>query len=182
MLGATAGADGADRGDAGAAEPDGTKLLDAVPALFAAAERHGLRIAVVGGAGSLRVAGGGPRLIDTPEFPDEFKPEAGAHAEVLAALQEASAGVDWFYVSPAANFGAHAQGGRTGAYRLGRDVLVTDARTATPRPAARTTRSRSSTSWSGPRTGGSASRSAAEQPEAGDATHRRPVPKYLKNQ
>ncbi|TDD47680.1 NAD(P)-dependent oxidoreductase [Saccharopolyspora elongata] len=107
--------------------PDGTKLLDAVPTLFAAAERHGLRIGVVGGAGSLRVSEDGPRVIDTPGFPDEFKPEAGAHAEVLAAFQQAPAGVDWFYLSPAGTFGAYAPGERTGSYRLGGDVLVTDA-------------------------------------------------------
>ncbi|MEV5542931.1 NAD(P)H-binding protein [Saccharopolyspora shandongensis] len=107
--------------------PDGTKLLDAVPTLFAAAERHGLRIGVVGGAGSLHVSEDGPRVIDTPGFPDEFKPEAGAHAEVLAAFQQAPAGVDWFYLSPAGTFGAYAPGERTGSYRLGGDVLVTDA-------------------------------------------------------
>ncbi|MEU5852419.1 NAD(P)-dependent oxidoreductase [Saccharopolyspora shandongensis] len=107
--------------------PDGTKLLDAVPTLFAAAERHGLRVGVVGGAGSLHVSEDGPRVIDTPGFPDEFKPEAGAHAEVLAAFQQAPAGVDWFYLSPAGTFGAYAPGERTGSYRLGGDVLVTDA-------------------------------------------------------
>ncbi|MEV0053334.1 NAD(P)H-binding protein [Saccharopolyspora shandongensis] len=107
--------------------PDDTKLLDAVPTLFAAAERHGLRIGVVGGAGSLHVSEDGPRVIDTPGFPDVFKPEAGAHAEVLAAFQRAPAGVDWFYLSPAGTFGAYAPGERTGSYRLGGDVLVTDA-------------------------------------------------------
>ncbi|MGI8309997.1 NAD(P)-dependent oxidoreductase [Saccharopolyspora hattusasensis] len=127
VLDATAGADALIVAIPGRPMPDGTTLFDAVPTLFAAAARRGLRIGVVGGAGSLRAVDGGPRLIDTPEFPDEFKPEAGAHTEVLAALQEAPAGVDWFYVSPAANFGAHAPGERTGSYRLGGDVLVTDA-------------------------------------------------------
>ncbi|PKW14216.1 NAD(P)-dependent oxidoreductase [Saccharopolyspora spinosa] len=127
VLDATAGAGALIVAIPGRPMPDGTKLFDAVPTLFATANRRGLRIGVVGGASSLRVADGGPRLIDTSEFPDEFKPEAGAHAEVLAALQEAPAGVDWFYVSPPANFGAHAPGERTGSYRLGGDVLVTNA-------------------------------------------------------
>ncbi|MEV0701113.1 NAD(P)H-binding protein [Saccharopolyspora sp. NPDC050389] len=127
VLDVAAGADALLVAIPGRPMPDGTKLLDAVPTLFAAAERHGLRIGVVGGAGSLRVAEGGPRVIDTPEFPDEFKPEAGAHAEVLAALQQAPAEVDWFYLSPAGTFGAYAPGERTGSYRLGGDVLVTDA-------------------------------------------------------
>jgi putative NADH-flavin reductase len=35
--------------------------------------------------------------------------------------------VDWFYVSPPFGFGAHNPGTKTGTYRLGTDVLVTDA-------------------------------------------------------
>ncbi|MER6993006.1 NAD(P)H-binding protein [Saccharopolyspora hirsuta] len=127
VLDVTAGADAVVVAIPGRTMPDGTKLLDALPTLFAAAERHGVRIGVVGGAGSLRVSEDGPRVIDTPEFPAEFKPEASAHAEVLAALREAPEGVDWFYLSPAGTFGAYAPGERTGTYRLGGEVLVTDA-------------------------------------------------------
>jgi hypothetical protein len=126
VLETTAGADALLVAIPGRPMPDGTKLLDAVPIVFAAAKQHGLRIGVVGGAGSLQVAAGGPRVIDTPGFPAEYKPEAGAHAEVLAAFRQAPAEVDWFYLSPAANFGAHAPGERTGSYRIGGDVLVTD--------------------------------------------------------
>ncbi|GAA1988878.1 NAD(P)-dependent oxidoreductase [Amycolatopsis minnesotensis] len=106
---------------------DGKRLLDAVPALASAAKDNGARIGVVGGAGSLLVGEGGPRVIDGPEFPDEFKPEAGNHAEVLEALRAQPADVDWFYVSPAAEFGAWNEGERTGRFRLGGDVLLTDA-------------------------------------------------------
>ena len=35
--------------------------------------------------------------------------------------------VDWFDLSPAASFGADAAGGATGRYRVGGDVLLTDA-------------------------------------------------------
>ncbi|MGW0892376.1 NAD(P)-dependent oxidoreductase [Saccharopolyspora sp. NPDC002578] len=105
----------------------GKKLLDAVPALFDAARKNGFRLGVVGGAGSLRVAEGGPRVIDTPEFPEEFKLEASSHAEVLDALREAPQEVDWFYVSPPAVFGSYVPGERTGGYRVGGDVLLSDA-------------------------------------------------------
>jgi putative NADH-flavin reductase len=105
---------------------DGSRLLDALPTLFEVASATGARLGIVGGAGSLRVSADGPRLIDTPEFPDAFKSEAGAHAEVLEALRAAPVGVDWFYVSPAATFGAHAPGQRLGKYRIGDDVLVAD--------------------------------------------------------
>ncbi|WP_410648471.1 NAD(P)-dependent oxidoreductase [Amycolatopsis sp. cmx-4-54] len=101
-------------------------LLDAVPSIARVARDNGARIGVVGGAGSLHVAKGGPRLIDTPEFPDEYKGEAGAHVEVLEAFRKLPEDVDWFYVSPAAEFGAWAEGERTGEFRLGGDVLLTD--------------------------------------------------------
>ena len=102
-------------------------LLPLVPSLLAAAADGGARIGVVGGAGSLHVAEGGPRLIDTPEFPDAYKAEAAAHAQVLDALRSSGTDVDWYYVSPAAEFGAWAPGERTGAFRLGGDTLLADA-------------------------------------------------------
>jgi uncharacterized protein len=102
-------------------------LVTLVPGLLSRAAEHGTRLGVVGGAGSLLVAPGGPRLIDTPEFPDAFKREASSHADVLEALRAADTQADWFYVSPAATFGSFAPGERTGHYRVGDDVLVTDA-------------------------------------------------------
>ncbi|MEU2509209.1 NAD(P)H-binding protein [Streptomyces sp. NPDC007863] len=96
------------------------------PSLLTAAAAGGARIGVVGGAGSLHVAEGGPRLIDTPGFPDAYKPEASSHAQVLEALRATEADADWFYLSPAAEFGAWVPGERTGTFRLGGDVLVAD--------------------------------------------------------
>ena len=109
-------------GDSG----DGVKLLDAFPALTRAAAAHGTRLGVVGGAASLLVAEGGPRLIDTPEFPDQFKGEAGSAAEALEGLRADATGADWFFVSPAAGFGSYNPGEPTGKYRVGGDVLLTD--------------------------------------------------------
>jgi putative NADH-flavin reductase len=105
---------------------EGKKLIDAVPGLVRIARENGVRLSFVGGAASLLVADGGPRLFDTPEFPDEYKEEAGNHAEVLYLLREQSDDLDWFYVSPAAEFGSWAPGERTGEFRLGGDILVTD--------------------------------------------------------
>jgi putative NADH-flavin reductase len=102
-------------------------LIDFIPRLLALAAEHNTRLGVVGGAGSLMTVPGGPLLIDVPQFPDEFKLEAGSHVRVLEALRAADTDADWFYVSPAALFGAHLPGERTGAYRTGEDVLVTDA-------------------------------------------------------
>lgn len=109
-----------------AREIDGLKLRDSVPGVAAVAAHHRTRLAFVGGAASLKVSDDGPRLLDTPDFPEDFKPEATNHVAVLEALQEDKSGVDWFYLSPAAEFGAAAGVEPIGSYRLGADVLVTD--------------------------------------------------------
>jgi len=110
-----------------AGQQDGVRLADAVTMLAKAAAEHGTRLGFVGGAGSLHVTEGGPRVVDLPTFPDEHKGEALGQADVLAALRETAADVDWFYLSPAASFGAYAPGEATGHYRLGGDVLLADA-------------------------------------------------------
>ena len=99
-------------------------LLSVVPALLAGAAATGTRLGGVGGAGSLRVAEDGPRLVDTPEFPDAYKPEALAHAQVLEAFRADTTGADWFYVSPAPEFGAWAPGETTGSYRSTDEVVL----------------------------------------------------------
>jgi len=81
---------------------------------------------LIGGAGSLLVAEGGPKLVDTPDFPKEFAEEPRVLDAVLQDLRGAEEGLDWFFVSPAAGFGSFAPGERTGAYRIGGDVLLTD--------------------------------------------------------
>ena len=80
------------------------------------------RLLVVGGAGSLYV---NPehtvQVIETPDFPDEFKPLAGAQVKQLAELRERD-DVNWTYVSPAGDF--QADGERTGKYILGGEELT----------------------------------------------------------
>ncbi|WP_424467242.1 NAD(P)-dependent oxidoreductase [Pseudoclavibacter helvolus] len=98
-------------------------VLESAAALAAT---KGVRFGVVGGAGSLLVAEGGPRLADTDGFPDPVKPEAAEMAGVLDDLRASTPELDWFYVSPAAAFGAWAPGEATGQYRIGGDVLLTD--------------------------------------------------------
>ena len=102
---------------------DGPDLDFVVPELLEAV--GGARLGVVGGAASLLVTEGGSLVLDT--LPEEYKPEAEAHARILDALRRASTTVDWFYLSPALSFGSWNPGERTGKFRLGTDVLVTDA-------------------------------------------------------
>lgn len=91
-----------------------------------AALPENVRVGVIGGAGGSLVAEGGTRLYDQPEFNDEYKPESLEAIGILEDLQAAPAVRDWFYVHPAGGFGVWAPGERTGSYRDGGDVLVTD--------------------------------------------------------
>src|SRR5579884_2581410 len=75
---------------------------------------------LAGGAGSLEVAPG-VKLIDTPQFPAQYKAEAQAGADFLGLLREEKA-LDWTFLSPSAVI---APGERTGKFRLGGDQLLT---------------------------------------------------------
>jgi uncharacterized protein len=107
-----------------ATQPEG--LLEALPTLLGAARDGGARLSFVGGAGSTLVAEGGPQLVETPDFPEEYKGVALQHGAVLEALRAEAQDADWFYVSPAAVFGAWAEGEATGSYRTSDDVLLAD--------------------------------------------------------
>lgn len=80
------------------------------------------RLLVVGGAGSLYV---NPelsvRLVDTPEFPEEFKPLATNMAKALDELKKCD-NVNWTYLSPAIEFVA--DGARTGHYTAGGEQFM----------------------------------------------------------
>jgi putative NADH-flavin reductase len=77
------------------------------------------RYLVVGGAGTLEVEPG-LKWIDTPDFPEGYKPEASAGGRFLGLLREETE-LDWTFVSPSALFFA---GERTGRFRLGLDRML----------------------------------------------------------
>ncbi|MFN7128634.1 MAG: NAD(P)-dependent oxidoreductase [Brevundimonas sp.] len=79
------------------------------------------RLLVTGGAGSLEVAPG-VRLIDTPDFPEEFKPYALPGVAFLDDLRSETQ-IDWTFFSPAAFI---EEGPRLGVFRTGGDQLITD--------------------------------------------------------
>lgn len=99
-------------------------LAAQVPTLVEAAIANHARLSFVGGAASSLTGEGGPRLLDTPDFREEWKPEATGHALVLDALRAAPAELAWFYVSPAELYGVEFPGEATGSYRIGGDLLV----------------------------------------------------------
>jgi putative NADH-flavin reductase len=81
------------------------------------------RVLYVGGASSLEVAPG-KALADQPDFPEMYKAEAREGREALAIWRGEARGLDWTYLSPAAEIGP---GERTGKYRTAGDQLLVDA-------------------------------------------------------
>jgi len=113
----------------GALSPRGElegRLVDVMRRLASAAQSAGARLGVVGGAGSLLVNPQGPTLADTADFPEAAKAEAAEMAAVLVALRAWDESLDWFFLSPAGEFGAWVPGEHTGNFRLGGDLLLTD--------------------------------------------------------
>lgn len=81
------------------------------------------RLLVVGGAGSLEVAPN-LQLVDTLQFPAEWKAGATAARDYLTSLREEK-DLDWTFLSPAIML---EPGERTANFRLGGDQLLTDAK------------------------------------------------------
>jgi putative NADH-flavin reductase len=81
------------------------------------------RFLLVGGAGSLEVAPG-VQLIDTPQFPAQWKATAEGARQALRILREEASDLDWTMLSPSAML---EPGARTGSFRLGDDRLLVDA-------------------------------------------------------
>ena len=84
------------------------------------------RLLVVGGAGSLYVNPEHTACVsDGPDFPEIFKPLAGAMAKALGELREHK-DVKWTYISPAGDF--QADGERSGEYILAGEELTLNER------------------------------------------------------
>jgi putative NADH-flavin reductase len=105
------------------ADPDiRQKQVEGIKSLLAAMKQAGItRLFVVGGAGSLEVKPG-LRVIDTPDFPEQWKGTARATADVLD-LVRGERDIQWTFLSPAAML---QPGTRTGTFRLGTDQLLVD--------------------------------------------------------
>jgi uncharacterized protein len=109
---------GPGKGDAGLMVKAAHALIDALTRV------EPIRLIVVSGAGSLEVKPG-VQLVDTPDFPAEWKAIALAHREALEVYRKAGmAEFDWTAASPAALI---APGTRTGKYRTETDQLLVDA-------------------------------------------------------
>jgi putative NADH-flavin reductase len=97
--------------------------LKGVESIVAAVKQAGVpRLLMVGGAGSLEVAPG-VQLVDTPQFPAQWKATAEGARQALALLRR-EAELDWTMLSPSAHL---EPGERIGQFRLGADALLVDA-------------------------------------------------------
>ncbi|MEO8619610.1 MAG: NAD(P)H-binding protein [bacterium] len=98
-----------------------SSLSAAAHALIDGARDAGVkRVIIVGGTGSLETAPG-QQIVDQPDFPEAYKPEALAQRDALAVYRSDADGLDWTYISPAAE--VH-PGERTGKYRQGGERLL----------------------------------------------------------
>lgn len=96
--------------------------VEAGRALIALLKDVDTRAIIVGGAGSLYVDDAHTtRVLETPEFPDMFKPTATGQGRNLQELKETD-GITWTFVSPSAEFDP--EGKRTGTYTSGKDQLL----------------------------------------------------------
>jgi len=102
--------------------PASTITEVATPLINRLKQAHVKRLIIVGGAGSLQVSPG-VQLVDTPGFPEAYKPSALAAREALKVYQKEK-DLEWTYFSPAAEI---APGERTGKFRTGTNQLLTDA-------------------------------------------------------
>ena len=102
---------------------DASKLhVQGIQSIIKAIEKSKVpRLLVVGGAGSLKTASG-IDLVDTPEFPKEWKIIARATREVLKVLQSKRT-LAWTFLSPSAQL---YPGERTLKFKLGKDQLIVD--------------------------------------------------------
>lgn len=93
-----------------------------IDSIVAATRQAGVaRLLVVGGAGSLEVAPG-VQVVDSPDFPEQWKASALGARDTLEKLRKEEV-LDWTLLSPAAVI---APGERSGKFRLGADHLLTD--------------------------------------------------------
>lgn len=101
------------------------EFLKGAQSIQEAVKKSGVkRLIVVGGAGSLFIAPN-LQLIDTSEFPADWKPGALAAREYLNIIQKEDE-LEWTFLSPAIEMNPGTSGERTGSYRTGLENPVFD--------------------------------------------------------
>ncbi|MFP3920889.1 MAG: NAD(P)-dependent oxidoreductase [Dichotomicrobium sp.] len=102
-----------------------SELVRMARALLDGVGQTGVRLLLVGGAGSLRVPdANGTLAVDDPRFVPAAWRDIALACVAQYEVCRAETGADWTYLSPPALL---TPGERTGSYRLGADTLLVDA-------------------------------------------------------
>lgn len=100
-------------------------FLNGSRSIEAAVKQSGVKqFIVVGGAGSLYITPD-QQLVDTPQFPESYKPGATAARDYLNELRKEQE-LEWTFVSPAIEMSPDTSGVRKGTYRTGLEHPVFD--------------------------------------------------------
>lgn len=82
------------------------------------------RLITIGGAGSLFISAG-LQLVDSPDFPSQWKPGALAARDYLDIIRKENE-LEWTFISPAIEMNQHLAHKRSGKYRTGLESPVFD--------------------------------------------------------
>ena len=108
-------------------------LLAAIQDIASRTSTAGARLVVIGGAGSLRVAPGGPRVADGDSMPAFLVEEARQTAASVDWLEaDAPEDLDWTFISPAFAFSPRDPGEATGSYTFAGNVAKFDSHISAP--------------------------------------------------
>ena len=103
----------------------GEEIAEGFAAIQAGVKQSGVkRYIVIGGGGSLEIQPG-LQLVDTPQFPAEYKVAASAVRDYLNVIKKEK-DLDWTFFSPAIFMSHETSGVRRGHYRTGLDNPVFD--------------------------------------------------------
>lgn len=104
--------------------PHDVYFVSAINALLAGLAKAGVKRLLAIGIGSNLEVSPGVRVMDTPDFPEQYLPFSLGHTAALHLLRAATTPVDWLMLTPAGDF--EADGERAGTYRIGGDQPPTD--------------------------------------------------------
>jgi uncharacterized protein len=101
------------------------EFLEGFNAIAEATKKAGVkRLFIIGGGGSLYIAPD-VQLVDTPQFPEEYKQGAQALRDYLNIIKKEQK-INWTFLSPSIEMHPGTSGERKGAYRKGLETPVFD--------------------------------------------------------
>lgn len=99
--------------------PHDVYFVSAINALLTGLPKAGVERLLAIGIGTNLEVSPGVRVMDTPDFPEQYMAFSLGHTAALHVLRAVTTPVDWLMLTPVGDF--EADGERTGAYQLGGD-------------------------------------------------------------